>query len=57
VNRAEEHAKAVMTALRLGDVSAADAYLKGVKASDGRRVHDAICNMIAIQLRIPPLEL
>ena len=56
-NRAEMHLQFCLGFLSVGDWRSADDYLRDVEQRDGRTMYQSVCDMIALQLRIPPKEL
>lgn len=54
--RALVHFHFALGFLTIGDVAGANDYLKDVESRDGRQMYQAVCDMIAVHLRIPPLE-
>lgn len=56
-NRAEVHLQFCLGFLSIGDWASANDYLKDVEQSDGRAMYQSVCDMIALELKIPPKEM
>jgi len=55
-NRATIHFQMIMAYLSVGDWDSANGYLIEVKSRDGGEMYRSVCDMIAVHLRIPPME-
>lgn len=56
-DRAQVHLQFCLGLLSIGDWASANDYLKDVESRDGRAMYQSVCDMISLELKIPPKEM